>query len=96
MVAMTTTDAIRIDKLLWHSRLCKSRTLAQTWVSAGHMRVNGKRVEHSHLMIRVGDVITMPRGDTVITVMIQAIPLRRGPAGEAQKCYSFLTARNGE
>jgi ribosome-associated heat shock protein Hsp15 len=96
MAAMAPTDTIRIDKLLWYLRLCKSRTMAQTWVSAGHMRVNGKRVEHTHQMIRVGDVITMPRGDTVITVMIQAIPPRRGPSGEAQKCYSFLTARNGE
>ena len=85
-------NALRIDKLLWHLRLAKSRTSAQRSVEAAHMRVNGARVEHSHLLIHVGDVITMPRGDDILTIRIDQIPLRRGPAPEATKCYSFLSA----
>jgi ribosome-associated heat shock protein Hsp15 len=89
---MSDSEALRIDKLLWHLRLAKSRTLAQNWVQAGYMRVNGKRVLHSHLLIHLGDVITLPRGDDILTIRIDQIPARRGPAPEAQKCYSFLTA----
>ncbi len=89
---MPESGSLRIDKLLWHLRLVKSRTLAQSWIETGHTRVNGNRVEHTHLMIRVGDVITFPRGDDVLTIRVEVIPLRRGPASEAQKCYSFLTA----
>jgi ribosome-associated heat shock protein Hsp15 len=89
---MPSTETLRIDKLLWHLRLAKSRTLAQSWIDAGHMRVNGNRVEHAHVMIRIGDILTFPKGEDVLTIRVDHIPLRRGPAAEAQKCYSFLTA----
>ena len=89
---MGTQETLRIDKLLWHLRLAKSRTLAQSWIEAGHMRANGNRVEHAHLLIHVGDVITFPRGDDVLTIRVNQIPPRRGPAAEAQSCYSFLSA----
>ena len=85
-------NALRIDKLLWHLRLAKSRTSAQRSVEAGHMRVNGNRVEHAHLLIHVGDIITMSRGDDILTIRIDQMPPRRGPAPEAVKCYSFLSA----
>jgi ribosome-associated heat shock protein Hsp15 len=91
---MLETPALRVDKLLWHLRLVKSRTLAQSWIAQGHMRVNGKRIEHSHTLIRVGDVITLSRGDEVLTVVLDQIPDRRGPANEAKKCYSVLTAQS--
>jgi ribosome-associated heat shock protein Hsp15 len=89
---MPDSNALRIDKLLWHLRLAKSRTLAQNWVQAGYMRVNGMRVLHCHLLIHTGDVITLPRGDNILTIRIDQIPARRGPAPETRKCYSFLTA----
>ena len=86
-------QALRIDKLFWHLRLSKSRTLAKRWVETGHMRVNGSRIEHAHRLIHVGDIITLPSGDDILTIRIDQIPLRRGPAPEATKCYSFLSAR---
>lgn len=89
---MAQASALRIDKLLWHVRLAKSRTLAQSWIASGHVRVNGKRVEHAHVLIHVGDIITMPRGEEILILRIDEIPARRGPASDAQKCYSFLTA----
>jgi ribosome-associated heat shock protein Hsp15 len=91
---MPDTPSLRIDKLLWHLRLAKSRTLAQNWVASGHMRVNGKRVESAHLLIHIGDVITVMRGEEIVIVRVDQIPPRRGPATEARKCYSFLTAGN--
>ena len=38
---------MRIDKLLWFLRLAKTRSAAQALVGAGHVRLNGKRVERT-------------------------------------------------
>jgi ribosome-associated heat shock protein Hsp15 len=85
-----TAEALRIDKFLWHIRLFKSRTLAQVAVEQGHIRINGERVPRAHIMVHIGDVITLPRGEDVIALQILAIPLRRGPAAEAQDYYVLL------
>ena len=83
-------DSIRIDRLLFFLRIAKSRTLAQSWAEAGHIRVNGRRVEKGNAPVKVGDVITLPKGETVMTIKLLAIPARRGPAPEAQLCYQML------
>jgi ribosome-associated heat shock protein Hsp15 len=81
---------LRIDKLLFFLRFAKSRTLAQGWAEAGHMRVNGRRVEKASLEIATGDVITMPVGEAVVTLKLLSLPFRRGPACEAQLCYQLI------
>jgi ribosome-associated heat shock protein Hsp15 len=81
---------LRIDKLLFFLRLAKSRTLAQNWAETGHIRVNGRRVEKGSLSIAIGDVITLPIGGTVVTFKLMSMPLRRGPANEAQLCYQLM------
>lgn len=80
-------DSLRIDRLLFFLRLAKSRTLAQHWAEAGHIRVNGKRVEKGSAPVHIGDVITLPKGETVLVIELVAMPARRGPANEAQSCY---------
>ena len=35
----------RMDKWLFFTRIAKSRTLAQGWIEAGHVTVNGDKVE---------------------------------------------------
>lgn len=82
--------SLRIDKLLWHLRLAKSRSLAQALVATGHVRLNGVRVEKSSIEVKVGDAITLPRGEGALAIRIVAIPSRRGPAPEAQACYSEI------
>ncbi|MFM2256535.1 MAG: hypothetical protein RIQ28_382 [Pseudomonadota bacterium] len=79
--------SLRIDKLLWHLRLSKSRSLAQVLVAEGHIRLNGRRVEKPSAEVKVGDALTIPRGDAVLAIRVVAIPPRRGPASEAQACY---------
>jgi ribosome-associated heat shock protein Hsp15 len=79
--------SLRIDKLLWHLRLSKSRSLAQVLVAQGHIRLNGRRVEKPSAEVKVGDALTIPRGDAVLAIRVVAIPPRRGPASEAQACY---------
>lgn len=84
-----TGQSLRIDKLLFFLRLAKSRTLAQGWAEEGHIRVNGKRVEKGSAPVKCGDVVTLPKGDTVLIIRLLSLPLRRGPPAEAQSCYEL-------
>jgi ribosome-associated heat shock protein Hsp15 len=82
---------IRIDKWLWHARFYKTRALAQEAAARGHIRLNGNRVQKASAAIGPGDVLTVPRGSSVIAVRVQALALRRGPAKEAQMLYEVIT-----
>ena len=81
---------MRIDKLLWFLRLARSRNLAQALVEEGHIRLNGRRIERSHQKIAVGDVLTVPLAQGVRVIEVLSLPVRRGPAPEAQSCYRVL------
>lgn len=81
---------MRIDKLLWYLRFASSRGLAQGWVQAGHIRINGRRIEKPGASVAPGDILTLPLRTTVKVVEISALPVRRGPASEAQSCYRVL------
>lgn len=81
---------MRIDKLLWCLRFAASRSSAQQWVIAGHIRVNGRRVEKPGAGITAGIILTLPLRSEVKVIEILALPERRGPAGEAQMCYRVL------
>lgn len=82
---------MRIDKLLWFLRLAKTRPLAQAMCEAGHIRINGRRVERAHIRVAVGDTLVVPlNGATVRIIEITALPQRRGPASEARQCYRAL------
>jgi len=83
-------DVLRIDKLLWHLRIFKSRSKAKQLIEKGRFRVNGQRVEKAHHLIRQKDVLTIVVGPDVRVIEIVAIPHRRGPAQEAQSCYRTL------
>ena len=90
MVVAAAPLGIRIDKLLWFLRLAGTRTLAQELAGAGHIRLNGRRIERASATVRAGDVLVVPLGGAVRVIEIMTIPLRRGPAGEAQACYRRL------
>jgi ribosome-associated heat shock protein Hsp15 len=64
--------------------------LAQGWAETGHIRVNGRRVEKGSAEVKIGDVITLPKGEMVFAVKLLSIPARRGPAPEARACYRLL------
>jgi len=81
---------LRIDKLLWFLRLAGTRALAQEWAMAGHIRLNGRRIERASAAVRCGDMLVLPLAGTVRVIEILAIPLRRGPASEAQACYRVV------
>ena len=78
---------MRIDRFLFFIRLLKSRTLAQSVIDEGYVRIDGQRVEKPSDQVDVGCIIALPlRGDVRI-VRILALPHRRGPASEARACY---------
>jgi len=83
-------DRIRIDKWLWHARFYKTRALAQAAAVRGHIRLNGRRIEKASAEVRLGDLITLPRGREVIVVRVLGCGIRRGPASEAQGLYEAL------
>lgn len=83
---------MRIDKLLWFLRLSKTRPMAQAMAEAGHIRLNGWRVERSAQRIGVGDILVLPLPAGVRVIEILALPLRRGPPSEAMGCYRVLDA----
>lgn len=84
-------DRHRIDKWLWHVRLFKSRSLATDAVNGGKVKIDGERVKPAHAL-RIGQVVSVTLGDRVIEVEVVGMPVRRGPAPEAQACYSETAA----
>ena len=81
---------MRIDRYLHCIRLEKSRTLAQSVIQTGHVRIDGKRVEKSSEEVRVGSTIALPLHGHVRVVKVLALPERRGPPRQAMLCYEEL------
>lgn len=82
--------ALRLDKFLWFARLAKTRGAAQALAQAGHLRLDGRRVDRAHATVKVGSVLCVPMLGGARVVRIETIPLRRGPAHEARACYTPL------
>ena len=70
---------MRLDRYLHCIRLVKSRTLAQALIAAGHVRIDGKRVEKPSEEVRVGSVVAFPLRDKVRVLRVLGLPQRRGP-----------------
>ncbi|HVU20569.1 MAG TPA: RNA-binding S4 domain-containing protein [Rhizomicrobium sp.] len=84
------TDRIRIDKWLWHARFYKTRALAQEAAAKGRIRRNDVRVVKASIEVKIGDILTLPRGREVAVVRVLGCGERRGPASEAQLLYETL------
>ncbi len=84
---------LRIDKWLWQARFFKTRSLSAKQVSAGHVRLNGNRVQKPSQSVVIGDVLTFPQGRIVRVVRVELLGERRGPATEAQTLYTDLTEK---
>ena len=93
-IDIDTDDRHRIDKWLWHVRLFKTRSLAAEAVGGGKVKMDGERVKPSR-DIRVGQCVSITPADRAIEVQVLALPVRRGPAPEAQRCYAE-TAQSAE
>lgn len=81
---------MRIDRFLFFVRLVKSRTLAQSVIDTGHVRIDGRRVAKPSETVEEGSVVALPLGGRVRILKVIALPSRRGPASESRSCYSEL------
>ena len=87
----TGPGATRIDRWLFGVRLFKSRSAAAAAVSGGRVHLNGERVKPSH-GVNPSDIVTFTRNTVVFECVVAAVPLRRGPASEAARCYDETPA----
>jgi ribosome-associated heat shock protein Hsp15 len=79
-------DEVRLDKWLWAARLYKTRSLATVAINGGRVHVNGLRVKPSR-DARLGDLISLTRGDDPMELTIRALSDKRGKAADAQALY---------
>jgi ribosome-associated heat shock protein Hsp15 len=77
----------RIDQWLWFARITKSRTLAQSLIARGKVRLNRAKIDKPSTLVKPGDVLTLVAGPAVRSLEIVAIGRRRGPAAEAQLLF---------
>jgi ribosome-associated heat shock protein Hsp15 len=82
---------VRLDKFLFFTRLVKTRGLAQDLLGERHVRLDGRVVERAHAEVKPGSVLTLPLHGRVRVIRVEMLPARRGPAPEAQACYTELT-----
>jgi ribosome-associated heat shock protein Hsp15 len=79
-------DSHRLDKWLWHARFFKTRSLATAAINGGKVHLNGERVKPAH-RVRIGDRVSLSLQGVVAEFEVLDLPVRRGPAVEAAKCY---------
>ncbi len=80
----------RIDRWLFHARLCRTRSMAQEAAASGRVRLNGVRVEKPGHAVKPGDILTLGLGGQILALRIVALAERRGPAIEAKALYEIV------
>ena len=84
-------DNQRLDKWLWQARFYKTRSLATAAINGGKVHLNAERVKPAH-RVRIGDALSLSLQGIVAEFAVLALPLRRGPAAEAQACFAETPA----
>lgn len=81
---------MRLDLFLKSSRLCQRRTLAQKLCEAGLVSINGK-VAKPATTVKVGDELSLRRGERVTNVRVLALPSgRQTSRSDASSLYENL------
>lgn len=78
----------RIDTWLWAARFFKTRSLASAAIEGGKIGINGQPCKKSGKVVRVGDELTIERGETRWNVTVSGLSKQRGSATVAQTLYS--------
>jgi ribosome-associated heat shock protein Hsp15 len=81
---------MRVDRWLWWTRFYKTRGLAAEAVKGGHIKLAGERCKAAKT-VAVGDTLSITKGAETWDVTVEALPSRRGPAAEAQACFTEST-----
>ncbi|TCU16445.1 RNA-binding S4 domain-containing protein [Rhizobium sullae] len=86
----------RIDKWLFFTRMVKSRSLAQSHIQSGRVRINGERVQQPSQIVKAGDRVELALERRDVVLIVKAPGERRGPFEEAKLLYEDLTPPQGE
>lgn len=81
----------RIDKWLFFTRMVKSRSLAQSHVQSGHVRINGERAVQPSQTVKAGDRVELQLDRRDVFLVVKLPGERRGPFEEAKLLYEDLT-----
>ena len=84
---MTVCLKVRLDKWLWAARFFKTRSIASQAVNGGKVHCNAKRVKAARL-VQIGDELTIRRGQSEFTVIVEKLNNKRRPAKEAVTLYT--------
>lgn len=77
----------RLDKWLFFTRMAKSRSIAQDWIGAGHVEVNGQVVRQSSHTLKGGDTVSVVVDRRHVVLVVLKAGERRGPYEEARLLY---------
>jgi ribosome-associated heat shock protein Hsp15 len=80
----------RLDKWLVYARFVRTRSVAQTLVSGGHVRINARRVNSGAARLAIGDVLTLALPHATQIVKVLAFDERRRGASQAQLLYAHV------
>jgi ribosome-associated heat shock protein Hsp15 len=86
------TDRQRIDKWLWHARVVRTRSAAAALVTAGHVRLNGDRIDAPGRAVKTGDVLTIALDRRIRVLKVTGFSERRGDAVIASALFEDLSA----
>ena len=82
-----TLDSLRIDKWLWAARFFKTRALAAEAINGGKIKINGNQTKPAR-KLKIGDSVSISRGQTKMTVIVAGLNNKRRPAPEAVLLYN--------
>lgn len=77
---------MRLDVWLWAARFFKTRALAKQAIEGGKVDINDGGGKPAR-MVRVGDRLTVTRGEDRYEVEVVALRDQRGSAALALRCY---------
>lgn len=81
----------RLDKWLFFARMVKSRSLAQSYIQSGNVRVNGAPVRQASHVVKIGDRLDISLERVDRALIVKAAGDRRGPYEEAKLLYDDQT-----
>ena len=84
--AATSLGETRLDRWLWAARFFKTRGLASEAVTGGRVHLNDARTKPAKTT-RVGDTVSIQRGELTTVVVVRGVTEQRRPAPEAVLLY---------